>query len=100
MARSYRHVKAMAEKVFELKEQGLSNREISEQFGLNLKQLKNLINRHNRTAKLKEAGVLPVRRGRPPKNRKLTEDEKNDEIKRLKIENDLLRDFLHAVGRK
>jgi hypothetical protein len=46
-----------------------------------------------------EAGITPRRRGRPPKGYKLTEDEKDNEIKRLKMENELLRDFLRAAGR-
>lgn len=99
MSRKYVHVKALEKEIFELKAQGASNREIGERFGLNIKQLKNLINRHNKTARQLEHGELPRRRGRPPKNHKLTVGEKDNEIKRLKMENQLLRDFLRAAGR-
>jgi len=42
----------------------------------------------------------PVRRGRPRKNPITTEHELRLENKRLKMENELLRDFLHLAGRK
>ncbi|NCB53070.1 MAG: hypothetical protein EOM54_14530 [Clostridia bacterium] len=62
--------------------------------------MNNLITRHNRTERQIEAGIVPRRRGRPPKGYKATDSEKDNEIKRLKMENELLRDFLRASGRK
>jgi transposase len=93
------HVKLLEKEIFELRAQGKSNREIREQYGLSEKQMKNLINRHNRADKLLNAGIMPRRRGRPPKEYQTTELEKDNEIKRLKMENELLRDFLRAAGR-
>lgn len=98
MPRNYTHLTVIEKEIFELKSKGKSNREIREQFGLNIKQLENLITRHNKADKLLEAGILPRRRGRPPVNYKLTESETQNEIKRLKMENELLRDFLRAAG--
>jgi len=46
------------------------------------------------------AKIAPRRRGRPRKNHILTEKEKDNEIKRLTMENDLLRSFLQVAGRK
>lgn len=100
MPRSYMHIKTVEKEIFELKEQGKSNREIREQYGLSVKQLKNLITRHNRAEKQVLVGMLPRRRGRPPKGNKLTGVEKDNELNRLKMENQLLRDFLLAVGRR
>jgi len=99
MSRSYTHLKALEKEIFELKAQGRSNKEICEQYRLDIKQIKNLINRHNRAEKLLNAGVVPRRRGRPPKVYQETELEKDNEIKRLRMENELLRDFLRAAGR-
>jgi hypothetical protein len=99
MPRSYTHMKALEKEIFEQKGQGKSNREVREQYGLSKKQMKNLITRHNQRERLLEAGILPRRRGRPPKGYKFTESEKDNEIKRLKMENELLRDFLRAAGR-
>lgn len=100
MSRSYTHVKTLEKEIFEQKAQGKCNREIREQYGLSKKQMNNLITRHNRAERQLEAGVVPCRRGRPPKGNKATESEKDNEIKRLKMENELLRDFLRASGRK
>ena len=100
MPRTYVHVKVIEKEIYELKSQGKSNREIREQFMLSKVQLRNLITRHNQTEKRAQAGILPRRRGRPRKNYEVTEQEKDNEIKRLKMENELLRDFLHLAGRK
>ena len=100
MPRSYTQVKVLEEEIFRQKAEGKSNREIREQYGLSKKQMNNLITRHNRAERLHEAGITPRRRGRPPNGYKSTEGEKDNEIKRLKMENELLRDFLRASGRK
>ena len=100
MSRSYTNVKALEKEIFEQKAQGKSNREIREQYGLSKKQMNNLITRHNRAERQIEVGIVPRRRGRPPKGYKATDSEKDNEIKRLKMENELLRDFLRASGRK
>ena len=100
MPRRYTHIKELEKEIFELKAEGKSNREIGEQYSLSKKQIKSLINRHNKAERQLEAGIPPRRRGRPSKNNKLSEAGKENEIKRLKMENELLRDFLRAVGRK
>ena len=99
MPRSYSHIKIIEEAIFDEKAQGKSNREIREKHGLSKKQMENLITRHNKAERLIEVGITPRRRGRPPKGNKSTESKKDNEIKRLKMENELLRDFLHAAGR-
>lgn len=100
MPRSYEHLKVIEKELFEQKAQGKSNREIREKYGLSKKQMENLITRHNRTEMMIEAGIVPRRRGRPSKENKPTEMEKDNEIKRLQMENELLRDFVRAAGRK
>ena len=100
MPRSYDHVKLIEKEIFQMKAKGKSNREIREYYGLSKKQLGNLITRHNRGEKRLQAGIFPRRRGRPPKGYQPTEQEKDNEIKLLKMENELLRDFLRIAGRK
>jgi len=100
MSRSYKHVKTLEKEIFEQKAQGKCNREIREQYGLSEIQMWNLITRYNRAERQIEEGIIPRRRGRPPKGDKAIESGKDNEIKRLKMENELLRDFLHASGRK
>ena len=85
-----------------MREAGQTLREIAEHFGLEKKQLKNLINRYNRRQKEIEAGIIPRPKGRPRKDA-LPRDvvtEQAYEINRLKMENKLLRDFLQLTGRK
>jgi hypothetical protein len=47
-----------------------------------------------------EAGIMPRRRGRPPKGYVPTKQEKENEIRRLKMENELLREFLRLARRR
>lgn len=92
--------KAIIEEVLKLKVEGKTHREIAQQFGLTKVQIKKLVERHNKAERKIEAGILPCRRGRPSRGCQPTEQEKDNEIKRLKMENELLRDFLRIAGRK
>ena len=111
MTRNYRHIKEYELKIMELKSQGKSNREICETFGFEIKQLKNFINRYNTNQRKLEAGIAIKRKGRPPKDFVVTEQDKVAElryilarkeakIKSLEMENELMRDFLSLTGRK
>ena len=111
MTRNYRHIKEYELKIMELKSQGKSNREICETFGFEIKQLKNFINRYNTNQRKLEAGIAIKRKGRPPKDYVVTEQDKVAElryilarkeakIKSLEMENELMRDFLSLTGRK
>jgi hypothetical protein len=76
-----------------------------------MKQLKNFINRHNTNQRKLEAGIALKRKGRPPKNYVVSEQDKVTElkyilarkeakIKSLEMENELMRDFLSLTERK
>lgn len=87
--------------VLKMKAEGKTNREISEFYEFENKYvIKGLIKRFNRKQKMLLAGIVPRRKGRPPKSYVMTEDEKDNEIKRLKMENEMLRSFLQVTGRK
>lgn len=89
--------------VLRMKAAGKTNREISEFYEFENKYvIKGLIKRFNRKQKMLLAGIVPRRKGRPPKCYVVTDDEKDkdNEIKRLKMENELLRSFLQIAGRK
>ena len=49
--RKYVHVKLIEEQILLMRAEGMTNREIADHFGLNLKQIKNWVNRHNRMQK-------------------------------------------------
>jgi transposase len=97
MKRSWTNIKALEPKILAMRTAGKTKREIAEQLGLNIIQIKNWVNRHNKEADREEAGLPPKRRGRKPA---ITLQEYKYENKRLKMENELLRDFLHVAGRK
>jgi len=87
--------------VLKMKAEGKSNREISEFYGLKDKYvIKQLISRYHRKQKKIAAGIVLLSKGRPRKGSELTdEDKKENQIKQLKMENELLRSFLQIVGR-
>ncbi len=111
MPRSYRHIKEYEKEIYELKGKGLTNREIANKFGFELEQVKGLIRRHNRNERKLEAGIALKRKGRPPKDYVVSEQDKVAElkyilarkdakIKSLEMENELMRDFLSLTERK
>ena len=111
MPRNYRHIKEYELEILELKSQGKTNREICETFGFEIKQLKNFINRYNTNQRKLEAGIAIKRKGRPPKDYVVTEQDKVAElryilarkeakIRSLEMENELMRDFLSLTERK
>jgi DNA-binding CsgD family transcriptional regulator len=111
MARSYTHIQQYEKEILELKEQGLTHKEVGEQLGFTQKQVKKFIERYHRKERKIAAGELIKRKGRPPKDNKFTETDKVSElkyiiarkdakIKALEMENELMRDFLSLTGRK
>ena len=91
--RSYTHVKELLPAIQEMVEQGKTQREIAEYYGFKDKLVvKRLLER----ARKKERTVPKVRSRRPAK----TLQEYKYENKRLKMEVELLRDFLLRTERK
>ena len=100
MPRQYTHIQLIGNDILEMRAEGKNRREIWEHFGITKKQYSNFITRHNRNQEKLEAGLNPRRKGRPSIRNPLTEEEKDYQIKRLRMENELLRDFLRVAGRK
>ena len=110
MPRSYRHIKYYEKEILELRTQGFTKREICEKFGFSMKQLTNFITRYNTNQRKLAAGIALKRKGRPPKDCVVTEQDKVSElkyiiarkdakIKSLEMENELMRDFLSLTER-
>ena len=100
MKRVYTHIKVLEAEIKEMRSSGKTCQSIADELGLNKKQIKNWINRENR-AKAKLAAGIPAKpRGRPRKQERTSEEEYEFEIKRLKMENQLLRDFLQHAGKR
>ena len=111
MPRSYRHIKEYEKEILQLKEQGLTKKEIGQKLGLSFEQIHNFISRHNEKQRKLEAGIALKKKGRPPKDYVVREEDKVEElryilarkeakIKSLEMENELMRDFLSLTERK
>ncbi len=116
MPRSYRHIQEYEKEIMELRSKGKTGREICEQLGFTRKQYENFITRYNKKQQNLEAGIALKRKGRPRKDgnelppsiqqlSKLTQLQyelasKERYIKRLEMENELMRDFLSLTERK
>ena len=86
--------------VLEMRNEGRTNREIGEQFGLSKVQIKKLLERYRKNERRQGLGILIRPIGRPKKLPQDEEEKLRFENKRLKMENELLRDFLLATGRR
>lgn len=80
---------------------GKTHREVAEYFGLKDKEvIKSLLKRERSKEKRIQAGIVPRPKGRPRKNSITPEQARDAEIRRLKMEVELLRSFLQIAGRK
>ena len=111
MPRSYQHISKYEKEILELKSQGLTLKEIGAKFEFTEKQVHNFITRYNEKQRKLKAGVALKAKGRPPKDYEITEEmkinelkyiiaRKDSKIKRLEMENELMRDFLSLTERK
>ena len=91
---------AIIEEVLEMKRGGKTHREISEFFGLDKYAIKELIKRYNRKQHKVVMEVAPRKKGRPRKNELQDPASKDQLIKQLSMENELLRSFLLDIGRR
>ena len=98
MSRSYVKVAHLAEEVFRRKAVGETNREIGERFGLTKEQVKQLATRQRRKQRLMEHGYIPRPKGRPRKDAADENIRQQNEIVQLRMQVELLRNFLLEVG--
>lgn len=101
--RKYTHVKELLPEITALLSAGKTQREIAEHFGFDSKYVvKGLLNRQRRKQEKLAAWILSKAKGRPRK-RSVPEDivlEQANEIKSLKMQNQLFRDFLQYAERR
>ena len=100
MSRSYVKMECLAEAVFRRKAAGETNREIGEHFGLSKKQIKELVKRQNRKKRLLESGYIPRPKGHPRKDAADESVRQQNELAQLRMQVELLRNFLSEVGRR
>ena len=116
MAREYRHLQMYEEEILELREQGLTQREIAARFGVSYEKMHDFFKRYNRKQRQLAAGIEIRPKGRPPKDgaklppsvqqlSKVSQSQyelasKERYIKHLEMENKLMRDFLSLTGKE
>jgi len=116
MPREYRCIKQYEKELYELKSQGLTLQQIGDKFGFSREQIKEYFKRERRKERKLVEGTSIKSKGRPRKDgtklppsvqqlSKLTQLQyelamKERHIKRLEMENELMRDFLSLTERK
>lgn len=80
--------------VLKMVDVGKTQREMAEYYGSESKKvIDNLLQRHRKKKQFLERGILPNQKGRPRTRPLSTDEEKNYEMKRLKMGNELLWNF-------
>lgn len=112
MSRRYIHIQQYLPQIKELFIEGKTQKEIQKILGIEGKRpIHDLLKRERYKQRKLEAGIALKKRGRPPKNHVVLEEDKiaelryklnrkNAYIKRLEAENELMRDFLKETGRR
>ena len=111
MPREYRHISKYEKEILVLRDKGLTYREIGEKLGFSQSKIKEFFKRLRIKEQKIEAGISLKRKGRPPKDYVVREEDKIAElryilarkeakIKSLEMENELMRDFLSLTERK
>ena len=99
MARKYTKVEGLTAVIRARKAAGETNRAIGESYGLSLKQVKGLISRQNRKERMVAAGHVPRPKGRPRKEAASEKVRQHNELVKLRMQVELLRNFLSEAGR-
>ena len=100
---NYTHVQALLPEIKTMLAEGKTQRAVAEHHGFKDKYVvKQLLTRERRKARKLKAGIAPRPKGRPRKGAAPRDvvAERAYEIERLRMENKLLRDFLHFTGRE
>ncbi len=116
MPRRYSHISEYEKEIIEMISKGKTLRQIAEIMGFTHKQVKDFKTRYNKKQRMREAGKAIHKKGRPSKSDngippsiqrldKLAQmryvmASKDRYIKRLEMENELMRDFLSLTERK
>lgn len=100
--RKYTHIREKEKEILAMRGEGKSHREIAEELGVEKAQIKEFLKRHRRKEAALVLGATPRPKGRPRKTggeRDIVAEQVR-EIKQLKMENALLRDFVESTERK
>ena len=96
---NYTHIKFLEPEILAMKSSGKTKREIAEHYGLKTEQVKELLKRYRRRERKLVSGIELRLKGRARKDGQLPNQDLQKEVERLRMENELLRDFLQSVER-
>lgn len=74
--------------------------EIAASYGLERQQVKSLMERQRRKERLLAAGYIPRSKGRPRKEPVSEEGKQHNELAKLRMQVELLQNFLSEAGRR
>ena len=94
--RKWTNMKQYEEIILRMVSEGRTQKSIAEELGLAPKQIKDFMYRYRAGKKRTEP---PKRKGRPRSVAPHTEKGYQKQIRQLEMENELLRSFLHDIGR-
>ena len=97
--RKYTRIKAVETEILRMHSEGETHRSIAEAFGLEREQVKKFLKRQREKQSILERESSRPK-GRPRKDGQPPRQNPETELKRLRMENKLLRDFLQSTGRK
>ena len=96
--RKWARIEIYEPEIIRLRKAGLTRQEIADELGLDKIQIKNWINRYNKRQSV-VCDRAPKPKGRPRKDGQPPRQNIETELKRLRMENKLLRDFLWSTER-
>ena len=102
MPRKYTKINQYEKEILQWKSEGITNREIARRLGMEYSQVHNWVSRYNERQRKLKAGIVPRKKGRPRKDSEQRDivAEQTYIIQRLRMENELLRDFMRSMGRR
>ena len=102
MPRKYTKINQYEKEILQWKSEGITNREIARRLGMEYSQVHNWVSRYNERQRKLKAGIVLRKKGRPRKDSEPRDivAEQTYIIQRLRMENELLRDFMRSMGRR
>lgn len=102
MPRKYTKINQYEKEILQWKSEGITNREIARRLGMEYSQVHNWVSRYNERQRKRKAGIVVRKKGRPRKDSEPRDivAEQTYIIQRLRMENELLRDFMRSMGRR
>nr|DAE61543.1 MAG TPA: hypothetical protein [Caudoviricetes sp.] len=97
--RKWTDIKALETENVAMRKAGKTRQEIADHLGLSKKQIINWVTRYNKEQAALTMVITPKSKGRPRKDGQPPHQSEAAELKRLRMENQLLRDFLRLAGR-